>query len=253
MIYTGLVSVSFRSLAAAEIIDLARASALDGIEWGGDVHVPPGDADHAACIGQATRSAGLRVSSYGSYFRLGRGADFGPMLAAAVALQAPLIRVWAGDRGSQPAERARFASVVAELRDVGRRAARVGIRVALELHENTLTDTIESTCRLVDGTGLPTISCYWQPPHGQSAAERHAGIRRLGQRISNIHVFHWLQDAAGKHLRQTLASGAEEWRQSMTLLRALPGDRFALLEFVAHDDPAQLLADACTLKQLLAT
>ena len=44
---TGLLSVTFRHLPFERIIELAAEAGLDGIEWGGDVHVPPGDLKQA--------------------------------------------------------------------------------------------------------------------------------------------------------------------------------------------------------------
>ena len=47
MIHTGLVSVTFRKLEPAEIVDLVKQAGLQGIEWGGDIHVPHGDIQRA--------------------------------------------------------------------------------------------------------------------------------------------------------------------------------------------------------------
>ena len=49
----GLLSVTFRSLPYQRIIELAVKAGLDGIEWGGDEHVPPGNLKLAQEIGQA--------------------------------------------------------------------------------------------------------------------------------------------------------------------------------------------------------
>ena len=59
----GLVSVTFRKLLPHEIIDLVVKSGLSGIEWGGDVHVPHGEADTARMVKRMTLDAGLNVSS----------------------------------------------------------------------------------------------------------------------------------------------------------------------------------------------
>ena len=42
---TGLCSVSFRKLTVEEIIAAVKDAGLDGIECGGDVHVPHGDVE----------------------------------------------------------------------------------------------------------------------------------------------------------------------------------------------------------------
>jgi len=61
---TGLVSVSFRQLAPAAIIDLCLQTGLSSIEWGGDIHVPHGEESTASEVGAMTRSAGLSVAAY---------------------------------------------------------------------------------------------------------------------------------------------------------------------------------------------
>jgi sugar phosphate isomerase/epimerase len=252
LIRTGLVSVSFRSLQPREIVNLAAKTGLDAIEWGGDIHVPPRDLVRASEVRDATQEAGLSISSYGSYYRLAeRQSNFEPVLETAVVLGAPTVRVWAGALGSAQASPDYFAAAADELADISHQGARAGVAIALELHVGTLTDSIESTCRLVDSANCPTTTCYWQPPHGQSLTERQAGIRRLGKRISNVHVFHWIQDSAGEHSRQPLSSAATDWLSLLNTLSELGGDRFALLEFVLNDYPDQFLADARTLKGLL--
>lgn len=85
----------------------------------------------------------------------------------------------------------------------------------------------------------------------QSLAEWQRGLLQLGQRISNIHVFCWLQDSIGQQVRQPLSSGEKDWQSLFDTLVSLGGDRFALLEFVLNDDVGQFLADARTLKRLL--
>ncbi|MCL2298765.1 MAG: sugar phosphate isomerase/epimerase, partial [Firmicutes bacterium] len=96
----GLTSVTFRKLGWRAVIQIARACGFDGIEWGGDIHVPPGEVALAREVHLATVEAGLSVLSYGSYYRLGGEEPFRPVLDAALALQADTIRVWAGAKGS---------------------------------------------------------------------------------------------------------------------------------------------------------
>src|ERR1019366_2311398 len=104
MLIPGLVSITFRSLAPEEIIRLAAQAGARAMEWGGDVHVPAGEVDRAREVGRWTREAGLMVSAYGSYYRLGGGgnesAPFERVLGSAAAVAAPTIRVWAGAKGS---------------------------------------------------------------------------------------------------------------------------------------------------------
>src|SRR6185312_7605034 len=104
MISPGLVSITFRALTPAEVIALVRQAGLRGIEWGGDIHVPHGDAGRAREVRGLTQGAGLQVAAYGSYYKAGVSEDaglaFGRVLETAVTLGAPVIRVWAGGAGS---------------------------------------------------------------------------------------------------------------------------------------------------------
>ena len=59
MLKTGLVSVTFRDKTPEEIISAVKQCGLDGIEWGGDVHVLPGDVSRAREIRHLTDKPGL--------------------------------------------------------------------------------------------------------------------------------------------------------------------------------------------------
>src|SRR5688500_12319633 len=98
MLIPGLVSVTFRQLAPQEIIALVVEAQLQVIEWGGDIHVPHGDTNQAEIVARWTKDAGLSVAAYGSYYRLATPdqTPFERIVATAVALGAPTIRVWAG-------------------------------------------------------------------------------------------------------------------------------------------------------------
>lgn len=244
MIFPGLASVTFRALSPAAVIDVAVGAGLQGIEWGADVHVPPGDLVRAREVAKRTIDAGLRVASYGSYYRAGQGTsnqvDFEAVLETAVGLGAPTIRVWAG-----PAE---FLAVVEDLLRIGELAAPAGVEIGTEFHEGTLTETAASAATLIDAVAHP-VRTYWQPPHDQTDDERRVGLTLLGHRVSNLHVFHWTRGEDGQ-IRRPLAEG-RGWSRFLETAGRLPGDRWALLEFVAGDDPGHLRADATVLKSLL--
>ena len=251
-IQPGLVSITFRALAPREIVDLGVRARLAGIEWGGDIHVPHGDLARAGEVGRMTRAAGLAVAAYGSYYRVGRseadGLSFASVLETARALGAPLIRVWAGDRGSADADDAYRQAVADEAGRIAAEAAQHGITVGFEFHRDTLTDRTASAAALLAATAPAGLRSYWQPPVGWSPAERLAALRVVLPHLANLHVYHWRADAE----RRPLSEGAEEWR---AYLAAVAADGhtscWALLEFVRDDDPGQLAADAAVLRRLL--
>ena len=246
MIYTGVVSVTFRKLEAIEIINLAAKAGLDGIEWGGDIHVPSGDTGRARQVRKATLDAGLKVASYGSYYRVGTYSDaketFKEVLSTAMALEAPNIRVWAGNQPSAAAGEDTWRKAIEESRLIADLAEKEGIKVSYEYHGNTLTDSPEAAFRLLSGVNHSNLYTYWQPAVGVGVSERIQGLQAIRPWLSNIHVFQWRDRE-----RLELEAGAADWVRYFNAIEKGEGDRFALLEFVAEDSPVQFLKDAKTL------
>jgi hypothetical protein len=246
MIQTGLVSVTFRKLEPADIVALVRQTGLHAIEWGGDVHVPHGDIQRAKNVRHITREAGLRVASYGSYYQVGSQTgtvSFEKVLETALTLQAPTIRVWAGGLGSDQADAVGWRKVIDDSRRIALLAAGSGINLAFEYHQDTLTDTSASACRLLREIDRPNVGSYWQPPVDLGFEARMLGLREIAPWLSNLHVYN--QSGAQLGL---LVDGIAEWSKYMEIVRDLPGDRFCLLEFVKGDSPDQFLEDAEALK-----
>ncbi|NJD01535.1 MAG: sugar phosphate isomerase/epimerase [Ruminiclostridium sp.] len=250
MLYTGLVSVTFRKLATEDIIKLVVQAGLQGIEWGGHIHVPHGDIKRARDVSKMTEDAGLRVAAYGSYYQVGcegsGSITFEQVLETAVALQAPTIRVWAGNRGSEDADGMWWSKVINESRRISELAEKVGIVVAFEYHNNTLTDTSLSACRLLKEAGCRNTGCYWQPPEGLDVDLRLYGLMQIMPWLSNIHVSHCVFNEI-----MPLSDGSGEWQKYMEVFKNISGDRFCMLEFVKNDNPDQFLRDAETLKHMV--
>ncbi len=254
-ILPALCSVTFRHLAPPEVIALAAEHGIAAIEWGGDIHLPPGDPAAAAALGARTRDAGIVPVSYGSYIYAGDPAsrEVGPVIEAAAALGAEHLRVWAGPRKvpSRACSAAQWDDSVAALRHIATAAAARGLAVSLEFHDDSLTDDIDSACRLLAAVDRPNLWSLWQPRGGATArATALAEIERLRGALSHLHVFCW---EANKQ-RHPLETCAEFWRIVLGSVPAgrWPGPRYAFLEFVAGDDPAQFARDAATLHRILA-
>ncbi|MFI5358292.1 MAG: sugar phosphate isomerase/epimerase family protein [Opitutales bacterium] len=252
MIWPGLVSITFRALAPAEIVALVRQAGLRGIEWGGDIHAPHGNLNRAREVRELTEEAGLTVAAYGSYYRAGQseaaGLPFASVLETAIELGAPVVRVWAGTAGSASARPEVRTQVVADLRRIAAQAAAAHVGVSLEFHNGTLADTAESTIRLLAEVAQPNLSTYWQPPLELDTARCVKDLRSLLPRLTHLHVYHWRTPAE----RLPLAAGAERWQAFFEAAATAPGDRYAMLEYVEGDAPASFLRDAATLRSWLS-
>jgi sugar phosphate isomerase/epimerase len=236
----GLVSVTFRQLAPERIIELAKPAGLDCIEWGSDVHCPPGDFKTARAIAGLMASNGLTSVSYGTYYRTGTFEPFDKIIASAEILGAANIRVWAGAKPSAMASEEDWRLSAEDTRRIADMAAAHGMDVSFEYHCDTLTDSVQTTERLLALAERDNVFSYWQPPAGMSREENIYCLDRLIglNKLKNLHV-----SFAGD-----TPTGAE-WREYIK--RASLHAGAALLEFVKDGAPDRLTQDAARLKAMM--
>ena len=248
-----LCSVTFRALTPAVIVELAASTGLAAIEWGADLHVRPGELTVAREVRSLTDANGLRVASYGSYWRPGDAGGFAAVIDTALELGAPNIRIWPGfpgrdSAGYSPDERHAVADAILAMANA---AWPAGIALSLEYHPKTLTDALESAKALLAEINHPGVFTYWQPRPGLALEIALTEVAALAADISHVHVFEW--DAAGT--RYPLVRGQDYWREVFAAVQPgrWRGDRYAMIEFVAADDVGNFREDARELGRLLVT
>ena len=230
--YLGLVSATFRQLTADDVIKLVKQAGLDGIEWSGDLHCPPGFTDLAKGIKEKTEEAGLKVLSYGSYYKVGTEMDFAPVLETAKALSSPNIRVWAYNK--EAPNEAEYEKVIADTKNIRDLAKAENITISYEYHPKSLTYSAASALKLLnDVTGTFT---YWQENVKISKNANREEIAEIKPFIKNVHLL----SSFGEQ-RENL-----DFKEWFTYLEGLDFE-CALLEFVKHNDPREFLIDAETL------
>lgn len=172
------------------------------------------------------------------------GTSFAPVLAAATALGAARIRIWAGACGSHEASTDDRRATVAGVRAAADQAADRGIGLAFEFHGDTLADTPDATLALLRDVDRSNVGTYWQPPVDAPDDAALAGLDAVLPDLAGVHVFSWWPGTT----RQRLEARASLWGAVIERIRARgrPGD--ALLEFVPDDDPDQVVAAAATLR-----
>lgn len=252
MIKTGLVSISFRSLSCEEIIDLTKKCGLDGIEWGGDIHVPPDNHENAKKVAELTQAAGLRTSAYGSYYKAGTyGNDFKnefrKILDTAIILKAPIIRIWAGKTASAEITEEKRAEITKECIEIAKMADEKSIKVAFECHRNTLTDDYNSSLRLMQETNCNNLLMYWQPNESKNRDYNITALKKLMPFITNVHVFNW----PDVNCRKPLSDAEKEWTDYLSIIDSDDKEHWCSLEFVPDNQPETLIEEAKTLKKLI--
>lgn len=245
----GLLSVTFRQLSVVDIIRLVSEAGLQAIEWGSDVHVPVGNFKTGAEVGRMTRAEGIEVASYGSYYSLGnstRSEEFSNVLETAIQLQAPSIRVWAGNRGSDVINHEWRYKVVEDAKRIADLAQKQDIKIDFEYHKDTLTDCTESAIRLLQEIDRPNVRCNWQTSDPGSYEESTSTLLAICPYLANVHVFHSINGT-----RHDLSDGKNDWMRYISNIRQTGKSHYLMLEFVKGDTPDQFKKDAKILSEMV--
>ncbi len=252
MFTTGLVSVTFRKLKMDEILTLCREAGLDAIEVGSDVHAPKEDLENCRRIAALAAEAGIRILSYGTYYKLGSYADaaaeMSAYIKAAKALGTKNLRLWAGTKNSEDADPETRAAWVKEAQLCADLAAGAGMTISFEYHGGTLTNTPSSAVQLMKEIGRPNVSLYWQPNQYRDLAYNIASLETALPYVSTIHTFAW--DArSGECIRYPLADHAAIWKEYLDRFIRDGRDHALLMEFVKDDSIGQFRTDAEELRK----
>lgn len=245
MFTSGLVSVSFRPHSPAEILAAVQTAGLESIEWGGDIHVPAGDLARAAEVKQMSAAAGIAVSAYGSYYKLGAAentdATREAVLQTAKILGTRRVRIWGGEKGSAEYSRDEWNALVKEARVFAAAAEKEGLTLCLECHNHTVTDDYHAACAFLSDVGQEGLRMFWQPNQFRTEEYNLAAAEALAPYCDHLHVFHW--DASRRY---PLAQGTAIWKEYLAVFAGKDCD--AMLEFMHDDALSSLPTTAKTLK-----
>lgn len=243
---TGVVSVSFRSLDPEQIINQSAKAQLECIEWGSDVHARCDDIPALHKIAAAQKDAGLYCCSYGTYFRLGTDSidSLEQYIKAAKILGTDILRLWCGSKSTDEYTTDEKELLFADCKKAAETAQAHSVKLCLECHRNTYTETKEGALELMEKVASPAFRMYWQPNQNRSIQENIEYAALLAPYIEHIHVFQW----RGTN-RYPLSDGTEEWRD---YLGSIGGDHTLLLEFMPDDDICSLACEADSLRTILS-
>ena len=250
MMRSGLTSITFRNKSIEEIASITKKACLSQIEWGGDVHCPPGDENAARLALSVTKENGLDVSSYGSYFRLGVNAtsEFEEICRAARILCTDVVRIWGYNKDCEQVSSQEYEECIDQARQLSEIAKKYEITVCFEYHRGTLTRKAEYAKKLIDDIACENVRLYWQPNPEISHEENCRELSLVLPYVVNIHCFCWTWD--GTNLRHPLSDGRAEWEKYVEI--AKKGNvKNILIEFVKDDEDTAFEDDAKTLCEIL--
>ena len=241
----GLVSISFRSLSAGEIIRIVTASGLEAIEWGSDVHVPAGDIAVAENVRSKTETVGIAMPEYGSYYVLGSegGENIEKTVASARALGITNVRIWAGETSVAEMSQKTYGKIVDDARRIC--DSYPDIRFCLECHNGTVAQEFTDELKFFYDVDRKNLMTLWQPNQFRTHQWNISSLKALLPYIFGVHVFSW----EGSNMFP-LDAHTDRWTEYLNILAGSPRETMPLmLEFMHDNRPESLTETAETLKK----
>ena len=251
---TALCTIAFREKSFESVLDLAVDAGCDGVEpWGKPDHLPdPYVHEIALARGEAVRSRGLVVSQFGSYANPVSPrfeAEMDEALMAAEAFSTDQVRVWAGTCGSSDAAESVWRQAIEGFGRFCERASDVGVTLAVEMHGDRLTDTVDGCLRLIEGVGHDNFRMNYQPLSSETPEEAVENARRIAPHVVTVHAQNYVQ--VGHNTRSLIGEGMIDYATIIQTIKQAGFDGFLEIEFVREENPKDaLMADAAFLRSL---
>ncbi|WP_195572544.1 sugar phosphate isomerase/epimerase family protein [Paenibacillus sp. 1001270B_150601_E10] len=246
-----ICTISFRHqlISFTELMRFAKEHAYQGIElWG--VHADQlyeqylSGSSKDPSLHRSLAQEGLEISMLSDYLDISSHEAFPAalrrcdhLIQIAQWLEVDRIRTFAGRKGSLALTPMERASCVRRLQQLCERCRRSGIKVVLEIHPGTLTDSLESTTALLAETGYDNVRLNFDVLH---AWEYGRDVRDTLQRLKPwVDYFH-LKNVALPHqvhiFEPSNIYSASGTREGMVLLREGVVDYSTILDYAKQLD-----------------
>ncbi len=256
-----LCTIAFREKLLDDALDIARCIGFEAVElWGREPHVAEAyDYNRTRLIKQKCEERRLTIAALGSYLRFGATrknsatADLRNILQTAYTLRAPIIRVWASDVGSAEASPQIWKKTVAEAREACQRCQKLGITLAVEMHDNTLADTADSTLRLIEEVGCDNFRVNYQPSAIEGMEDPIQRLEKVLPYVVHCHAqnFSCLGRPDGvAPQRSSLREGLIDYREIVERLLAADFKGWIAVEFAHTEGDGKFAALAEDLEYL---
>lgn len=184
----GFTSTSFRQIkSVSKIVSVASSAKADCIEWGGDVHVK--NFSDAERVNALCEGAGIKISSYGSYYRIGSGdrGEWENICEIASAMNCGSVRVWLGKKDSEKTTAAEYRNLVEDAEMICSIAKEYSLNVCPECHDNTYNNNTDAFLKIAKDIDAENFRTYFQSRYRRLEYDLDR-IERTLPYIESVHI-----------------------------------------------------------------
>ncbi len=261
-----MCTIAFREKLLEDVLDLARVLSFKAVElWGREPHVGDVyDYNRTRLIRRMCSDRGLEVAALGSYLRFGAtkktsdNVNLCHTLQTAHTLRASIIRVWASDVGSAQAGEEVWKKATAEAREACARCLKLGITLAVEMHDDTLADTAAGALRFLERVGCDNLRLNYQPSARVQKEKPLERLEKVLDYVVHCHAQNFKRlgrDEGDEPVRCSLRDGVVDYRRVVDLLRGAGYRGWFAVEFAHTEGDGKFRAmaeDRAFLEKLLS-
>lgn len=184
----GFTTTTFRNIKdVKKIVKIASDAGVDCVEWGGDIHVK--DVTTAKYVKNLCDDAKIKISSYGSYYRVGskKEKEWKKICEIASAMGASSVRVWLGKADSEKTDETTYRNLVNDAKSICSVASEYGLIVCPECHDNTYNNNTDAFLKIRKDIGCDNFGTYFQSRYKKKAYDLDR-IERTLPYIQSVHV-----------------------------------------------------------------
>ncbi len=183
----GVASVTFRQKTVEEIVEITKNNGVPFIEWGADVHVK--SIDDAIKVKNLCEEKGIKISSYGSYYRVGRcnKKEWEEICKIANEMSAKSVRVWLGEKDSQKYTEDEYKNLLSDATFMCDIAEKYNLEISAECHDNTFNNNTDAFLRFKNDLKRDCFKTYFQSRYTKMQYDLDR-IERTICYVDNVHV-----------------------------------------------------------------
>ena len=184
----GFTSTTFRNIRNVEkIVKIALDCGAECIEWGGDIHVK--DVATAKYVKKLCDEAKIKITSYGSYYRIGsfNTSEWKKICEIASAMGASSVRVWLGKSDSEKTDADTYKKLVEDAESICKAASEYGLKVCPECHDNTYNNNTDAFLKIRNDIDCDNFRTYFQSRYKKKEYDLDR-IERTLPFIENVHI-----------------------------------------------------------------
>ena len=183
----GLASVTFRNKTIEEVVEIAKSNGISYIEWGADVHVK--NIEDAKKALKICRDSGVKISSYGSYYRVGsnKTEEWKNICRIASEMSASSIRVWLGTKNSEDTDEKEYKNLLKDAKEMCDIASEYNLNISAECHDNTFNNNTYAFLKFKEDLQKDNFTTYFQSRYKRKEYDLDR-IEKTFTFTENVHV-----------------------------------------------------------------